>query len=503
MLMKNNRITATVFSVTGLLIVSKLLGFIKQMVTASAFGTTLETDLISLSFGFVDDLQYLLTQTLITALVTIYIHTREQGGEEAACRFAFHTWKAFTLISSGIALLAALCAPLMARLLAPGYDADTSARLSRCLRLVAPAILLFVWIAIFNALLHANKRFLPGEIISIHQSLWMIVLVLLFKARIGVSIMLVAFGIYSLWNTGYTALLSRRYWRVSRGDPFQNPSVRELLKMMLPLLLGYSLVYVNQMVDKALVSGLEDGTVTALGYAAVLSNLVSTFITTFASMLFAYVTTHIASGDENGAADLTEQAAIVLQTVFLPVCLLTILCAEEIVTVIYARGAFSAESVQICAQALRGYAFMFPPLVFREVYSRFLYGHRDSKRPMVNSSIAVVCNIVLSIALCPRFGVFGVTVATSISVALCGVLNLHSARRAHPELHSAALLRALPWLLTGSIACLAVAGTGLHIFSGTAPLPRFALTALLGIAAYALAAAPLLLRLLRQLRQYT
>ena len=503
MLMKNNRITATVCSVTGLLIVSKLLGFIKQMVTAAAFGATLETDLINLSFGFVDDLQYLLTQTLITALVTIYIHTREQGGEEAACRFAFHTWKAFTLISSGIALLAALCAPLMARLLAPGYDADTSARLSRCLRLVAPAILLFVWIAISNALLHANKRFFPGEIISIHQSLWMIVLVLLFKARIGVSIMLVAFGIYSLWNTGYTALLSRRYWRVSRGDPFQNPSVRELLKMMLPLLLGYSLVYVNQLVDKSLVSGLATGSVTALNYAAVLSNLVGTFIITFSSVLFTYVTARIASDDQTGAAELTDHAAVVLLSVFLPVCLLTIFYAEEVVSIVYARGAFDAESVRICAQALRGYALMFPPLVFREVYSRFLYGHRDSKRPMVNSSIAVVCNIVLSIALCPRFGVFGVTVATSISVALCGVLNLHSARRAHPELHSAALLRALPWLLAGCAACGVTAQYCAAKLAGQSALIRFVLAALAGFAAYAVAASPLLLRLLRQLRQYT
>ena len=51
MTIKKNHIISTVFSVTGLLIVSKLLGFVKQMVTASAFGATLETDLINLSQG--------------------------------------------------------------------------------------------------------------------------------------------------------------------------------------------------------------------------------------------------------------------------------------------------------------------------------------------------------------------------------------------------------------------------------------------------------------------
>lgn len=502
MLMKNNRITATVFSVTGLLIVSKLLGFVKQLVTASAFGATLETDLINLSQGFIGDLQYLLVQSVLSSLIAVYLHIAQQG-EDAARRFSFDVWKALTVITAGVVLLVELCAPWLAHLIAPSYPAEQLTVLSGYLRLFAPVLLPLAWIAVFNGLLHANKRFIPGEMISVHQSILLSALTALLAKRLGVEVLVVAFFAYNLWNTGYTAILSRHYWTASRGNPFQNPAVCRLLRMMLPLLLGYSLVYVNQMVDKALVSGLEDGTVTALGYAAVLSNLVSTFIMTFASMLFAYVTTHIASGDENGAADLTEQAAIVLQIAFLPVCLLTVLCAEEIVTIVYAHGAFGGRSVQLCVRALRGYALMFPPLVFREVYSRFLYGHRDSKRPMVNSSIAVVCNIVLSIALCPRFGVFGVTVASSISVALCGAMDLCSARRIHPELNSAALLHALPWLLTGSIACLAVAGTGLHIFSGTAPLLRFALTALLGIAAYALAAAPLLLRLLRQLRQYT
>ena len=186
-----------------------------------------------------------------------------------------------------------------------------------------------------------------------------------------------------------------------------------------PLLLGYSLVYINQMVDKMLVSGLEAGAVTSLNYAAVLSNLVSTFITTFASMLFAYVTTRIAVGDADGAAQLTERTALLLSVIFLPITILTVLLSEEIVTIVYARGAFDAESVRICAQALRGYALMFVPLVFREVYSRFQYGHQDSKRPMVNSSIGIALNIVLSVALCPRYGVLGVAFATSMSVS-CG-----------------------------------------------------------------------------------
>ena len=499
MRVRHHSILTTVFSVTGLMIVSKLLGFVKQMVTASTFGTTLETDLISLSQDLIGNLQYLLVQAVLSALIAVYLHTAQQG-EDVARRFSFDVWKALTVITAGVVLLVELVAPWLSRLIAPSYPDEQLAQLSRYLRLFAPVLLLLVWIAVFNGLLHANKRFIPGEMISVHQSLFLIVLTVLLAGRLGVGVLVLSFFASNLWNAGYTALLSRRYWRVSHGNPFRNPAVRRLLGMMLPLLLGYSLVYINQMVDKMLVSGLEAGAVTALNYAAVLSNLVGTFIITFASMLFAYVTSRIAAGDEDGAAQLTERTALLLSVTFFPISILTVLLSEEIVTIVYARGVFDAESVRVCAQALRGYALMFVPMIFQEVYSRFLYGFQDSKKPMVNSSVAAVCNIALSIALCPRFGVVGVTVATSISVALGGALNLYSARREHPELHSAALLRALPWLLVGCAACGVIARFSATHLAAQNALLRFVLSALIGIAAYAVCASPLLLRLWRQLR---
>lgn len=494
--MSHKPMVKPLFSVTGLVILGKLLGFVKQLIIASAFGATLETDLINLSQGLISDLQYLLMQAVLSALIAVYLHTAQQG-EDTVSRFAFDVWKALTLITAGVVLMVELFAPWLARLIAPSYSEELLVQLIRYLRLFAPVLPLLVWIAVFNGLLHANKRFIPNGMISVHQSLILIALTLLLSRRMGVRVLVLAFFAYNLWNAGYTALLSRRYWRVSRGNPFQNPAVRELLKMMAPLLVGYSLVYINRMVDMVLVSGIEFGAVTALNYAVVLSDLVGAFIITFASMLFAYITTRITCGDEVGAANLTERSVVVMLTAFLPVSLLTILCAEDIVTVVYAHGAFGAESVQICALSLRGYAFMFLPLIFREVYSRYLYAHQDSKRPMINSSLAVGCNIVLSIALCPQFGVFGVAIASSISVALCGVLDLRSARRAHPQLYSAELFHALPWLLVGCAACGLAAWLCVTNLAGQSALIRFVITALAGFAAYAVAASPLLLRLWR------
>lgn len=494
--MKNSKIVKLLFSMTGLIIISKILGFVKQMVVADIFGTTIETDLINLSQEFVGNIQYLLVQSLLTALVTVYIYSREEG-RDAAGRLATDAFKVFSLIAAAVIIVSICASPLLARILAPTYDEANSAVLARYLRLFTPMLLPFVWVAIGNALLHAEKRFIPGEMTSVFQSLWITLIVLLLHRRMGLGTLIISFCVYPLWNCGYIAVLSRKYFAHSSGNPFRNSAVRRLLKMTGPLLLGYSLVYVNQLVDKILISGLDAGAVTAMHYGSVLSDLVGTFVVTFASILFPYITDRIVGKMKQNAAELTIQSAQLLSLVFLPVSILTVLCAEDIVTIVFARGAFGAESVENCAQALRGYGLMFVPLVFREVFSRFIYGYEDSKTPMVNSSISIVLNIVLSILLCPKYGIIGVTLASSISVCLCGVLNMRCSMRLNSELKFLPMIKNLPWFVIGGFGCALCALQCSRIFSASAPLIRFMLTTVISFAVYGLLCSPVIVRFWR------
>lgn len=492
-----NRILRTVSSVTGLIILTKLLGFAKQMVTASTFGATIETDLINLSQGFIGDIQYVLVQVLVTSLVTIYIYTSQQG-EDTARRFVGQTLKAFTLVTGGVAAVVAIAAPWIARLIAPSYARELTAQLADYLRLFSPVLVLFAWIAIFQALLTAKKRFLPGEMVGFFQSIILIGTVVLLAPWLGVQTLVVGFFAYSIWNVFYLGFLSKKHWQLAAGNPFIDPAVQQLLKMLPPLLLGYSIVYVNQQVDKILVSGLETGAVTALGYAAVLTNLVNTFIVSFGSILFSYTTTHISQGEEESAANMAVQVTLLLVLAFLPISVLTILCSKDIVTIAFGRGAFGEDGIRMAAAGLAGYGFTFVPLVLREVFSRFQYGYQDSKRPMVNSSIGILFNIALSIILCPRFGVFGVAFASSVSVCICGILNMITARKHNTFLRYGIFMRTLPLLLAGGLVCWLIGRWSIGFWAQLPPIARFPLTTLYACGGYFLVTSPLLIRLLRR-----
>lgn len=492
--MKTNRVYRSVFSVTGLLVLAKLLGFVKQMLVASSFGTTIETDLINLSQGVVNDIQYLLAQSLITAFVSVYIHHREDGSSDA---FAANVLKLFLLLSGALALLCELFAPWIARLLAPSYTAELSARLCAYLRLFLLALPPLVAASVFQAMLNANERFAAGESQGLSHSVWLILILLLWRDRLGIGVLSVSFFAYILWNAVFLGVLSRPYWRRGLKKPLQSSAVRDLLRMIGPLLLGYSLVSVNQIVDKIIGSGLGEGAVSAMGYGLVLQTFVATFIFSFGNIFYPYITQRIAAQEHAGAAHLAEWTATVLLFVLLPITVLIEVCSTDIVTAVFGRGAFNAESVRMTAAALRGYGFALVPLALREVYSRVQYGYQDSRHPMINSSLSIGCNIVLSIVLSRFFGIWGVCFATSASVFGCSVLNVFSAKRCNAFLRWRAFLPALPFLAVGSVVCYALARLGQSLWVGQGAFVRFVLTTLLSGAAYCVICIPLILRLLR------
>lgn len=485
---------SAIVSVTGLIAVGKLLGFLKQMFVAARFGTSIETDVISIAEGFIGNTQYLLVQVLLTSFTAVYIHLAAESEFEARY-FSSDTVKVFSLGAAMLAVIIAAASKPIAHIIAPSYNAELSGQLAFYLRIFSPLLILFVWIAVFHALLNSNERFIPGEFISINQSLVTVAIVLCFASELGVETLVISLFAYTILNVFFLGFYSHRYISPTRGNPFKNPNVKALLRMAGPLLLSYSVIYINQQVDKVLVSGLEAGTVTAMGYAAVLSNLVSTFIVTFCSILFTYVTSAIARKEHASAAKISIRTTLLLIAAFLPISILSIIGAEDIVMIVFGRGAFGRNSVVSAADALKGYGFTFVPLVLREVYSRVLYGYQDSKSPMVSSTVSIAVNIALSIALCPQFGVFGVTLASSISMAVCGALNVAAAKKHSEVLNIRVLLKKLPILTLGGFACGFAASFCMKSLSTSGALLRFLLTTLSGILAYAIVVGPVLYRI--------
>lgn len=495
---KKDRLGRVIFSVTGVIIASKLLGFLKQMYVSSAFGATLDTDIINLAQSFSGDLEYALTHLLTISFISVYL--RIGGGEPRTALFAKNTLRAFLIISLGVSVALIAAAYPLAGLIAPSYDATARGRLAGYFRIYTPLLLLFVITSVCQSLLSANKRFIAVEARSIPQSIIIIAAAALLGKRLGADALAAGFIVCTLFNAVWFFLLSKRYLCPPEQtlpaaprrffDCFCDPQVRKLLSLSCPLLMGYSAYYVGQQISKGLASGLGEGAVTELGYGAVLSGLVTAFISSFASIMFSYVTSEVSRGDDRRAARVANLTAALLMAVFLPVTIICGFCSQDIVRIAFGRGEFSDKNVVSTAAALAGYSVSFLPLALQEVYGRVQYGYGDTRCPMINGAVSAICGAVLSLLLSKPLGVGGIALSYSLAALVGGALNLITSRRHNRGLSLKPILPLLPHFAVGGAACFgAVLSCGERL-ADTSVFPRFLLTAAAGLGIYCAAIAP-------------
>lgn len=509
---RNRSIFKTVFSVSSVLLIAKLLGFVKQIVVANAFGATADTDVISLSQGIITDFEFLIAQTMITAFIPIYISVKENNQDEK--HFVSNVLKIFGIISILISSLIFAFSPMVSKIIAPSYSGEIFDSLVHNVRIYAFSLVILVITAIFNALLKGNDSFLPGEITSVNQSLVFIVCIILFSSSLGVRTLILSFLLYAAVNLFYLGMYSKKYWRFElRGFTFDD-NVKSLLRMIAPLLFSYAMVYINQLVDKILATGLGGGTVTAMSYSAVLTNFITGFTGAVCGIAFTRIAQNIARKDDERAALLVRYftilfvtilitvtginiVTILFVTILIPVTVISIVNARDIVTAVYGRGAFDSAAIESSTYALMGYGGMFIPCALRELFTRLQYGYQDSRGPTINSTISIVVNIILSIVLSRFWGILGITVASTISVLISAVMNIVSSRKHNRYLKISDFKQDMIFWLIGIGACICVNILLCKYINIQNTYVRFCIIAMITLSIYGVVVLPVILRVLK------
>ncbi|WP_276947712.1 oligosaccharide flippase family protein [Acetatifactor muris] len=492
---RNRSIFKTVFSVSSVLLIAKLLGFVKQIVVANAFGATADTDVISLSQGIITDFEFLIAQTMITAFIPIYISVKENNQDEK--HFVSNVLKIFGIISILISSLIFAFSPMVSKIIAPSYSGEIFDSLVHNVRIYAFSLVILVITAIFNALLKGNDSFLPGEITSVNQSLVFIVCIILFSSSLGVQTLILSFLLYAAVNLFYLGMYSKKYWRFElRGFTFDD-NVKRLLKMIAPLLFSYAMVYINQLVDKILATELGGGTVTAMSYSAVLTNFITGFTGAVCGIAFTRIAQNIARKDDEKTALIIRYFITFFVTILIPVTIISIVNAKDIVTAVYGRGAFDSAAIESSTYALMGYGGMFIPCALRELFTRLQYGYQDSRGPTINSTISIVVNIILSIVLSRFWGILGITVASTISVLISAVMNIVSSRKHNRYLKISDFKQDMIFWLIGIGACICVKVLICKYINIQNTYARFCITAMITLSIYGVVVLPVILRVLK------
>jgi putative peptidoglycan lipid II flippase len=438
-------------------LLSRLTGFVREAVLAHQVGAGAAMDAYRAAFQLPDLLNYLLAGSALSiAFIPLYARAREVRGEAEAERL-------FATVLGTTGLLAALATAALWWWAEPltafqfrGFDEETQALTVRLTRIVLPAQVFFVVGGVLKAVLMARGRFGAQAAAPVVYNLAIIGFGLALGGTRGVegfawgALVGAAVGAFGI------ALFDAR--RIVRVRVRIAPTDRELLRYLVvaaPLMLGLSLLTVDEWYDRWFGAVLGEGAVARLGYARQLM-LVPVAVVGQATAAAALPT--LARLFSEGSREALDRTLLRTLQVALAVALLAgagiFATAGPLVELVYRRGAFTPADAGAVALLLRIMCLAVPAWVLQQIAARAFYARGDTWRPMGLGTLVALAAVPLYLALGRSAGPPGLAAAGALGMSANALLTLLWARRRHgaPPLG--------PLAATGARALLVAAAAG-------------------------------------------
>lgn len=458
-------------------LLSRVLGYVREALIAYRVGAGPQTDAYYAAFQVPDLLNYLLAGgALSIAFLPLYTQRRSRGATAEADDLLAVVLGTLTALAIAATAVLWWQTPRLTALQFPVFDPATRELTARLTRIVLPAQIFFVAGGVINATLLARGRFGAAAAAPVLYNGGIIAGGLFLSPFTADPVAGFSWGalIGAVLGPFLAPLLdARRRVKIRlRVAPFDRTFLAYLW-VALPLMLGQSLLTVDEWYERWFGALLDPGTVAHLSFArrlmlvpvAVVGQAIAAAALPAMARMWA----------EGRRADLDQLVLRTLQTGLA----LAVFCAgafflfaEEIVTVIYQRGAFTAADTRAVSAILALLALAVPAWIAQQIATRAFYARSDTWRPMLLGTLFAVAAIPLYLALARRYGAVGLAMAPGIAMTANAIGTILLARWRHgaPDLGSLAATTTRAAAITA-----VAAGLTLALF-GSAPggLPALA-----------------------------
>jgi putative peptidoglycan lipid II flippase len=209
-----------------------------------------------------------------------------------------------------------------------------------------------------------------------------------------------------------------------------SPMVIDIMKHMIPGIIGAGVWQLNLLVDTAICSYLPTGTVTCINLADRLNQFpLGTLGIALSTALLPSLSKHVGQQNHEAICDELERGLIF--ALFFALFAAAVLTAMSVPTVAVAfqRGLFEEENVRVTASALVGFAIGLPAYILTKVFSALYFAHGDTMSPVLLGICSVFINLVCLIMVVPFWKYFGLALCTSISAMSNALLLIYFSRR--------------------------------------------------------------------------
>ena len=412
---RKDKLIRTTALVTVVIILSKMFGLMRDVITAGYFGTGVENDAYASAYTLFYFPVLLFNSCITATIVPLFVEEREKYSLKHSNHFACNALNLFILASLIIAaVMYAFAEPIVN--LIYRFDAEGIALTVKLTRIMMLGLAFNVASIVISSLLNAMEKFMAAQLTGFPLSVAVIVAVVAFSGKCGIEA--VAWGVFAASVLQVVVLIPFLFgwFTYEPVIDLKDKRFHRLLKLAGPAVLSMGISEINHLIDRSLASGLPVGSISAMNYAyKLITFLLGVLMVPLTTIMFSRMSKQAADDNQQGVLASLRRSIVLISLVALPIVAIAMVLSNDVVKMIYMRGNFTLESVLLTGSVLLFYLIGVPSFGMRDYLNRTFHAIQDTKTPFAVACLTVCLNIVLNLILRRFMGARGLALATSLS----------------------------------------------------------------------------------------
>jgi len=417
-------------------LISRILGFIRDVVIAQTFGASAHTDAFLVAFKIPNFMRRLFAEGAFAQAFTPVLSEYKTQRDHAEVKdLVNHVAGSLGGLLFIITVIGVLIAPVLVLIFAPGflYQQEKYDLTVSMLRLTFPYLLFIALTAFAGSILNTHGKFAVPAFTPVLLNICLITAAIYVAPHFEEPVIALAWGVFIAGIVQLSFQIPFLYKLNLVPRPrfnLQHEGVKKIHTLMIPALFGVSVSQINLLIDTLMASFLVTGSVSWLYYSDRLMEFpVGVFGMALATVILPNLSKTIARGDNDRFENMMDWALRWVFLIAVPAMLGLMTLAAPILTTLFHSGEFGDKDVLMASYSLSAYSVGLLGFILIKVLASGFYSRQDTKTPVKVAVIAMVANMVFNLSFIWFFKHAGLALATSLAALLNASLLFYYLRQ--------------------------------------------------------------------------
>lgn len=409
---------------------SRMMGFVRDMVIANYFGAGAGMDAFTVAFKIPNFMRRLFAEGAFSqAFVPVLAEYQKTRTIDEVRMFLARIAGSLGVVLSLVTVIGVIAAPIVVFIFAPGFDHDASRSVlaTEMLRLTFPYLMLISMTAMAGAILNTYGYFGVPAITPVLLNISLIVAAVYLSPFFAEPIVALAWGVLLAGILQFLFQIPFLYHRKLLVKPslmMKDPGVKRVLKLMVPALFGVSIAQINLLIDTVFASFLKVGSVTWLYFTDRLTDFpLGVFGVAIATVILPHLSRRHAEQSAENFSRALDWGLRLLLLIGIPAGVGLAFFSMPLIASCFAYGRFTGFDVIQTQKSLIALGIGVPAFMVVKVLASGFYARQNIKTPVKVGALAMVINTIFCALLIGPLAHAGLALASSIAGFVnCGVL---------------------------------------------------------------------------------